>query len=220
MSIDVYEDIDSSLSSQYSIHSYLGNSSWDYIKKKVQALTPAATHVMQVPGRLDIASQSVYSTPLLDWILLLYNGIDKIGYDQGIEESHSLSLTLPAVNTEGYTYVTEDPLKSGSTSVMYTDIDGKEKKATSYAVDTYRYTYGFGAGPAVLQIDFNPTDLPRLTNISGSSISFRVAYTDIKYSQELDSGTILQYPSLDEVKAVLQQSIIIEDKKNLSFGRL
>lgn len=222
MSIDVYDDISSSLSNIYSMHAYIGNTSWDTIKSQIQALIPAGSYTLQLPGRLDVASNNIYNTPLLDWVLIIYNNIFSIGYDQGEQVPASLSLTLSPANTAGFTYVTESPLTSGNTQVLYTDIDFLEKVATPYSTaNPYIFNYGFGSSsPAVLSIDFTPTANPRLTNLSNNTISFRAAYTDTLFTSELDVGTILQYPSITGINAILQKAVATEDTSNLSFSRL
>jgi hypothetical protein len=98
--MDALEQIDKRLSSKYSIHQFLGSPKWDEVKKGILALTPEGVAALQVAGRFDIASYALYNDPMLDWVLMVYNGIRAIGYEEGLDVKRTINLTLDAGESE------------------------------------------------------------------------------------------------------------------------
>ncbi len=91
----VLDQIEERLGSPFSIHQYLIDTNlFDKVVKKILALKPVGQHALQVNGRFDIASFAIYGTSELDWILMVYNGIKRIGNFTGKDIKRTISLKL------------------------------------------------------------------------------------------------------------------------------
>jgi hypothetical protein len=192
---DVLEQINKRLSSKYSIHQFLGSPKWDAVKKSILALKPEGVAALQVAGRFDIASYALYDDPMLDWILMVYNGIKKIGYEEGLDVKRTINLTLDAGESEDL-----DVIFDRNAQVLYNlTVTGSmtAKPSTSpqdINIGTDALTAGFAIGDFISITGFanvvnNIVDL-QITNIAGTVLTIGGAtFLAETYSKVTVKGT-------------------------------
>ena len=74
--IDVFTQLNIDIASVYNVAKYMRTTIiWDRITNLLRSLDIWKAAAIQVPGRLDIISHQVYSDSRLDWVLLVYNGV-------------------------------------------------------------------------------------------------------------------------------------------------
>lgn len=215
--MDVYEKINQDMQTIYSAHRYMSTDKWFDVAHELYALSVAGNHALQVTGRVDIMSLAVYGTPLLDWVLLLYNNIKHIGNDEPIVTKRTATMTLaPGESRSLHISITPD-----SYSIL-SDVGAAQKQAY----------LSLDVGTNVTSVQLDPDaapgiDLtvqyvgdPTFTNVSAVSHTVTVAYNEMVVDDTLVAGQILTYPALTEVVRVLNEADRVSNNVRIGFSRL
>jgi hypothetical protein len=203
------------LESMYAINTYLKDTNlWDDTVKQIRALKAQDKHMMQVAGRLDIASLAIYGDAMLDWILMVYNNYQNVGDFGSIQIKKTIHLTL----TAGEEYITGIPLNSATVSVQ--DSAGADVTVYYDSVGNYSYADVNGDLSPDLRIYYNSTGA-RIINVDPAlTITFVIVYEEASEDNDLDVGTQVNYPALADVQKVLRQAKETDHKKYEGFASL
>ncbi len=211
---DVLEQIDDKLASNFNIQRYLKDVDlWDTTVKKLLALPAVGSYALQVAGRFDIASNQVFGTPELDWVLLVYNGIKRIGTFGVKDTKKTINLALDPLDS----FTTEIPLLHARLDIKVGDT------IIPKFLDTQGRTEADVDGDANNELLITPTSTgAKIENlkIAGDPISFVIVFKEEDRDDFLNVGTVIPFPSLAEVTAVLTEVQAEEERKVTGFARL
>ena len=212
--MDVLEQIETKLTSQFSINKYLADvNRWDRTVDALLKLAPAGIHYLRVDGRFDIASKQIYGDPMLDWILMVYNRIRRLGNLELRESAQVFTYTLEI----GESSVTDVPLKFSTTDIL--DVD--HNKLPKYLDGQGRlYTDVNGDFSNDLLITFTTTGAIVANSDLNLPISFFLVHREIVQDDFMAAGTMLSFPARRDIEAALKSATKEERKVSTGFGRL
>jgi len=216
--MNVTEQINQKVASNYSVDKYMGNLNvWDTLAKELPNLTALGLYSLKVDGRIDIASYDLYEDPMLDWVLLLYNKIKRIGTNTVSTIKKVLPLSIDARDGDVYDRQTYDlglavgnfeVISNGDTIPTYQDPQGN--------------TYADVDQDSVndLYIEYGTRGATVITNTSLVDIDCSIAYTDRSVDNTLAKGYQLAYPSQSDIDTLLAR-VLVENQEQVSgFSRL
>ena len=212
--MNVLEQIELRLASVFSMDKYMSFPAiWNRIAKQLPKLKVEGKHALAIAGRFDIASHQIYGDPQLDWILMVYNGIKRIGNSEGLNKKKTINLTLdPLEDTR-----LDVELQAENTTIIY---GGEEKTG---AIDTQgRLEVDLnGDGTYDIRITFNDVGTIDVENLASVRYHFQIVYTTLIVDDYLDAGHEILYPNIDDVKQLLQTSVAEGQEQTVTgFARL
>lgn len=217
--VDVYQDIQSRLDSPFSISRYMvDNRKWDKLLAALPGLKVAGEKAVSLDGRVDIMSYQIYGTPLLDWMLLIYNGIKSVGGDiLRVQKTLNVSMTageLRVFDVKIRPYSVSEP-----SIFTYLNSLGQAVTANVMQGSTHMYVTLGSITEAITftdRLDGGTT----FRNLTSDTHEFQITYMDSVEDASLVAGHVLYYPSLSDVLALLQESESETSNVLSGFARL
>lgn len=213
--MDVYQQIQQKMQSKFSLHRWLGSTVWGTLVKEIRALNKVGTYSLPLAARFDKAAFDIYGEPRLDWVLLVYNSIRAMGTFEGRDVQETFVLTIdPGVAR------TEDLQLTSDNFDLYTWDSINEE----WVINRTRTTYAQG-----FYYDLNADGLNDLqistvaagavfTNTGTAQTTFRLSYNRIEFSDLLDAGEDISYPSLAALEALFASGQIEKSDKEKYYG--
>jgi len=216
--MNVFDVINNNLASNYSMHKYVtSQKTWDTMKAGLLALVPKGTAALQLSGRFDIMSQKLYGTAQLAWMLMIYNSVRQIGYEEGRLVHKSVGYTLDA-----YEVVNSDINLVGQTIEVLSTVATVEQVLAKKTINEAEGAMYFdletdGTNEIMITQSQNTT---RIENLSATQQSITLAYAEMVYSDYLSEGTLMSYPSKEDVDNLLNEVLQQAKLTDRSVNRL
>lgn len=209
----VYDVAEQNLGSIFSMHQYMRDAAkWHNLLREIPKLPAEGKHAIQVGGRLDIASFQIYQTHMLEWVLLVYNGIHTMGTGDFNPNRQSAEFSLEPQEQKVYA------LTLPYESVQVLNENGDDVP-TLQDPQGRTYADADGNGTNDLRITVHEqTSTVENTQLSGT-IKGRIVYIQQEESNILGQGYEIIYPSKLDIENLLaeQEEISEEDE---GFDRL
>lgn len=218
----VFDESKRKLLSDWSMDKYMQDPvKWDALVNQISKLPAAGVHSMQRDGRLDIASYRIYGTPQLDWILMIYNGLMRVGSDEPKQLTKSLNLTLAG----GESNIFDDSLKHGELVFSWDDPDDDPDTGPQavpiYTNGTGDYVVLNGGIDPEIYIIYNSNGSVTISNVSAIQYTFVISYIERVTDDALMTGQQLLYPDYEStLKLVKKSNVSTQQSKYAGFTRL
>lgn len=217
--VDVYQDIQSRLDSPFNVSRFMVDTArWDKLMSELPKLKVAGKAAVSLDGRLDIISNNIYGTPLLDWVLLVYNKIRKIGGDI-LRVQRTLNVSMAAGSLRVFAVKIRPYNVSEPSIFTYLNSLGQAVTATVMQGPLRMYVT---LGSVIEAITFSNrgdggTDF---RNMTSSIQEFQITYMDTVEDDTLVAGHVMYYPSLQDIRQLLLETEAGDAKDSSGFARL